>query len=215
MIKLKNMHIIWHGQFCFQIIVTRPKKEQVSILIDPFSKNIGLRVPKIEADILLVTHNNGYGDIKEGIGKSFLITNPGEYEIKEIFIQGIGGGTTIYTIEAEKMRLCHLGDLKQKELASWQIEKIGDIDILMIPVGGTYTISSREAPKIISQIDPKIVSPMHYQIPKLNLPAKKRLEGVDKFLKTMEKKSIESQDKLLTKKKDLPEDGMKIVVLRP
>ena len=113
------------------------------------------------------------------------------------------------------MRICHLGDLKQKELTSWQIEKIGDIDILMIPVGGTYTISSREAPKIISQIDPKIVIPMHYQIPKLNLPAKKRLEGVDKFLKTMGKKSIESQDKLLAKKKDLPEDGMKIVVLRP
>jgi L-ascorbate metabolism protein UlaG (beta-lactamase superfamily) len=99
--------------------------------------------------------------------------------------------------------------LGQKELTEEQVEKIGNIDILMIPVGGVYTISSKEAAKIISQIEPKIVIPMHYQIPKLKI----KLEGLDKFLKTMGVKSPEILNKLTIKKKDVPEEGMEIKVL--
>ena len=239
------MQIIWHGQSCFQIVAHREKNNQVLIVIDPFSEEIGLRVPKLEADILLITHHHyDHNNIRAVSGNPFLIEGAGEYEIKEAFIQGIPswhdnllgkerGTNTIYTIEAEGMRLCHLGDLGQKELTADQLEKIGEIDILMIPVGGTYTISTKEAPKIMAQIEPKIIIPMHYQIPKLKIhPApyapsirdKKKikelgggvkLDGLDKFLKTMGIKSIEPLSKLLIKKKDLSEEEVKIIVLKP
>ena len=218
----KYMHIIWHGQSCFQIIVARNKGEQVSILIDPFDASVGLRAPSLSADILLISHSHSdHNNKKAARGTPFLIEGPGEYEIKEVFIQGITsfhddkegkerGLNTIYSIEAEGMRLCHLGDLGQKELSDDQLEKIGDVDILMIPVGGTYTISAKEAAKIISEIEPRLVIPMHYHIPNLKL----KLDGVDKFLKEMGRKSTEVQPKLLIKKKDLPEET-KIVVLKP
>jgi len=235
MIKLIIMQIIWHGQSCFQIFVRREKNNQVSIVIDPFDESLGLRVPKLEADILLITHSHhDHNNIKAVSGPTsasspFLISGPGEYEVKEVYIRGIPslGENTIYTIKAEDLKLCHLGDLDQKELTADQLEKIGEVDILMIPVGGIYTISSKEAPKIMAQIEPKIIIPMHYQVPKLKIhPVKSReagakqfngvkLDGLDKFLKTMGIKSIESLPKLSIKKKDLSEEEIKIIVLKP
>jgi len=149
------MNIIWHGHSCFEIITTRNKNERVSIIIDPFSKEIGLRVPKLLGDILLVTHQHyDHNNIKAVNGDPFVIEEPGEYEIKDIFIQGIfswhdpkegkeRGPNIIYTIDTpEEIKVCHLGDFGQKELKEEQLEKIGGIDILMIPVGGVYTISA-------------------------------------------------------------------------
>ena len=118
---------------------------------------------------------------------------------------------TIYLFEAEDLRFCHLGDLGQKQLTDEQLEKIDGVDILMIPVGGGYTIDSSAAQKIIGQIEPKIVIPMHYALPK----QKQDLDDVAKFLKTMGKNSIVPQDKLVIKKSALSENGMEIVVLQP
>ncbi len=217
------MIINWHGQSCFQIIARREKNNQVSIVIDPFSEEIGLRVPKLEADILLITHSHhDHNNIKAVSGSPFLIEGPGEYEIKEVYIQGIHswhderegkerGENTIYTIEAEDLRLCHLGDFGQKELTEEQLEKIGEVDILMIPVGGVFTISAKEATRVMSQIEPKIIIPMHYQIPKL----KKKFDGIDKFLKVVGIKSITPESKLSIKKKDIVQEEVKIVVLQP
>jgi len=222
--------ITWAGQSCFQILVSNSKDIQVYIVIDPFDEKIGLKLPNLNADILLVTHDhydhNNVDDIKPssaGGGNPFLIKGPGEYEVKGVFIQGIPsfhdnqegrerGNNTIYTIETEGMRICHLGDLGQKQLTDEQLDKIGTVDILMIPVGGTYTISSAEAPKVIGQIDPKIVIPMHYSLPKLKVD----LEDVNKFLKAMGKNSSEGVDKLIVKLSTLPKDGQtEIVVLKP
>ncbi len=222
------MNIIWHGQSCFQISTSQGKNNHVNIVTDPFSENIGLRLPKLEADILLVSHqHHDHNNIKAVSAPAsgvtpFLISGPGEYEIKNIFIQGIHswhddkegeerGENTIYTIEAEDLKLCHLGDFGQKELTEEQLEKIGEIDILMIPIGGVYTISTREALKIMSQLEPKIIIPMHYQIPKLNI----KLDGLDKFLKTVGIKSITPENKLTIKKKDISPEEVKIIVLKP
>lgn len=217
------MQIIWHGQSCFQIITPRNKGEATSILIDPFSEEIGLRMPKLEADIVLVTHSHhDHNNVKAISGKPFLISGPGEYEIKNVFIQGIHswhdasqgkerGQNTIYTLETEDLKLCHLGDLGQRELTEEQLDKIGEVDILLIPIGGVYTISAKEAMKIMSQIEPKITIPMHYQIPKLKL----KLDGLDKFLKSVGIKSIEPENKLSIKKKDIAPEEAKIVILKP
>ncbi len=217
------MQIIWYGQSCFQILALRNKGEEVSIVIDPFSQDIGLKLPKLVGDILLVSHQHqDHNNIKGVSGNYFLIEGPGEYEVKNVFVQGIPsfhddsqggerGENTIYTIEVEDLQICHLGDLGQKELTQEQLEAIGEVDILMIPAGGVFTISSKEAPKIMSQIEPKITIPTHYQIPKLKL----KLDGVDKFLKTFGIRSLEPVKKLSIKKKDLSPEEAKIILLQP
>jgi L-ascorbate metabolism protein UlaG (beta-lactamase superfamily) len=217
------MQIIWKGQSCFQIITSQGKDSQVSLIIDPFGPECGLKVPNLSGDILLVTHDHpSHNNIKAVSGQPFLINGLGEYEIKGVYIQGIPafhdknfgkekGRVTIYTIESEKMRVCHMGDFGQKELFPEQLEDIGEIDILLIPIGGNETIGSEEAQKIISQIEPKIVIPMHYSLPKL----KAKLDGLDKFLKVMGEKNQESLPKLTIKSKDLTtEEETKTIVLR-
>ncbi len=208
------MKINWHGQSCFQINVSRNKKEQINIVIDPVSKESGLKIPKVKADILILTDGNGGKEKPSDFGDPFVIGRPGEYEVKDIFIRGIAGENNIYTMEAEKMRICHLGGLNQEELAPKQLEEVGDVDILMVPVGNIGTIGSREASKVVSQIDPRIVIPMNYKIPNLKV-SDKEAEGVDNFLKIMGKKDVDSQDKFLIKGKDLSGKGLEVIVLNP
>jgi len=215
--------IYWAGQSCFQISVSNSRDHSADIVIDPYDEKIGLKLPNLSADILLVTHDHyDHNDVKSVKGDPFLIQGPGEYEVKGVFVQGIPsfhddkegkerGQNTIYVIEAEDMKFCHLGDLGQKQLTDEQLEKIDGIDVLMIPVGGTYTIDSSEAQKVISQIEPKIVIPMHYALPKNKI----KLDEVSKFLKTMGKNSVIPQDKFTIKASALPKDGIEIVVLTP
>jgi L-ascorbate metabolism protein UlaG (beta-lactamase superfamily) len=235
------MNIIWHGQSCFEIVATPAKNNQIKIVIDPFSEEIGLKIPKLEADIVLLAHNHhGHNSVKAISGSPFLISGPGEYEIKNIFIQGIPSlvaetsshllprpasrhsatgnkeekewdENTIYTIEAEDLKLCHLSDLGQKELTEEQLEGIGDIDILMVPIGGISTISAKEALRIMAQVEPKITIPMYYALPRLKV----KLDGLDKFLKPLGIKSIIPESKLTIKKKDISSEEAKIVVLKP
>jgi len=218
------MQITWHGQSFFEIKVKRNKENsEVKIAIDPFDEKIGLKVPKVEADILLITHQHyDHNNKKAILGNPFLIEEPGEYEVKGIFVKGISsfhdnsqgkerGLNTIYKIEVEEMKICHLGDLGQKELAEQQVEEIGEVDILMVPVGGVYTIGSKEAANIVSQIEPKIVVPMHYKIPKLKLD----LQGKEKFLKVMGAEGVEPQKKLKINLKDLLREETEIVALTP
>src|SRR3989344_1082325 len=158
------MMINWFGQSCFRIEV-----KEGSLLIDPFSKEIGLKPPKIKDDIVLVSHDHDdHNNVEDLPSESFLINNPGEYEKKGIAIRGISsyhdksegkerGLNTIYIVKAEDMTICHLGDLGQEKLDEKQVEEIGDIDILFIPVGGNYTINGKEAVGVISQIEPKII----------------------------------------------------------
>jgi L-ascorbate metabolism protein UlaG (beta-lactamase superfamily) len=217
------MNINWRGQSCFQITSSQNKNNQVSIVIDPYDDSIGLKAPKLQADVLLISHDHrDHNNIKAVSGDPLIINGPGEYDVKEAVINGIPGfhdnsqgsekGTiTIYTIETEEIKLCHLSDLGQKELTSEQLDKIGDIDILMIPIGGTYTINSAEAIKIMAQIEPKIIIPMHYKIPKLNI----KLDGVDNFLKDLGIKNLETLPKLSIKKKDISTEEAKIIILEP
>ena len=221
--KIKNMKISWFGQACFQITAQPAKDTQANIVIDPFGE-IGLKMPSLEADVLLMSHGHeDHSNIKAVKGDPFTIEDAGEYEIKGVFIKGIRsfhddkegkerGTNTIYTIDTEGIRLCHLGDLGQSQLTDAQVEDIGTVDVLMIPVGGEYTIDGAQATKIIGQLEPKIVIPMHYELPKLKF----KLESVDKFLKAMGKSAVEPQDKLTLKASALPKEGeTQIMVLKP
>ena len=214
--------ITWAGQSCFQISVSNSRDHEANIVIDPFSEEFtGLKLPNFSADIVLVTHDHkDHNNVKDIKGDPFVVQSPGEYEVKEVFVQGIPsfhddsngkekGKNTIYVLESEDIRFCHLGDIGQKQLTDEQLEKIDRVDILMISVGG---VGVNNFQKIISQIEPKIVIPMHYNIPKLKLD----LGEVSKFLKTMGKDSIVPQDKLTIKSSALPKEGaMEIVLLQP
>ncbi len=215
------MNIVWHGHAFFHITTNPQKNSPIRIAIDPYDKSIGLRVPKTEAEILLITHQHyDHNNIKAVSGNPFLIEGPGEYDVKNVFIEGIPsfhdeskgkerGENIIYVIESEGIRLCHLGDIGQKELTEEQLQKIGEIDILMIPVGGTYTISAQETTKIMSQIEPKITIPMHYSLPGLKI----KLDPITKFLKVFGLKSVQPIKKLSIKKKDIISDEVKIIIL--
>jgi len=217
------MKITWYGHSCFQIITQTDKNNKVSIVIDPFSDEIGIKLPKLEADVVLITHDHhDHNNFKAISGNPLVINGPGEYETKGVFIQGIPGfhddvqgkergGITMYTVEAEEISICHLGDLGQKELTTEQVDSMNGIDVLMIPIGGTYTVSAKEALKIMSQIEPKITIPMHYALPKLKI----KLAGLGDFQKMLGVSSIEPLASLSIKKKDFSEEEAKIIVLKP
>ncbi|HNZ84049.1 MAG TPA: MBL fold metallo-hydrolase [Candidatus Pacearchaeota archaeon] len=209
------MHIYWKGQSCFNIMATCGKGETLSILIDPIDPKTDTKLSKQKSDVCIFTNNQVSTEGLDG----FIINEPGEYEIKGIYIKGIGCPDCaekertdyIYTIEAEEMKICHLGNLKQKELSSKQLSAIGEIDILMIPVGGDYVLDEKEAAEIINQIEPRIVIPMVY---KTDL-VKTKLEDVKVFLKEVGEAGKTPQDKLLIKKKDLDNTEGEVVVLQP
>ena len=209
------MNINWLKETSFQINTQKNKNGSVSILIDPFNEKGGLRAPKITADILLFDEENEKKKLPS-IKNSFLVSNPGEYDMKNVYIQGIpaktkleGVKTVIYTIESEEIRICHLGKLGQEELSSEQIEQIGEVDILMVPIDGEESINYKEAAKIIAQIEPKITIPMNYS----SLKQEDKSSGLDKFLKEFGIESLQPLPKLSIKKKDISKDEAKIIIL--
>lgn len=215
------MKIAWYGHSCFKLMVKSKNGDKITIITDPFEKSVGLSPPRGNADIVLVSHDHyDHNNVKAISGEPFIANGPGEYDVKGVFVKGIysfhdtsqgaeRGANTIYVIEAEDMKICHLGDFGEKELSSEQLDKIGEVDILMIPVGGIYTIDANEAVKIINQIEPKVVIPMHYKIPKLTL----KLNSVDKFLEEIGTQK-ETLEEFSIQKKDLTEQEMKVVVMK-
>ncbi len=214
------MQIQWLGQSYFKI-QTKNNGDEVIIATDPYGADIGLKPPKIQADIVTISHqHHNHNNLDAIKGEPFVIDGPGEYETKGVFIYGIPawhdnkegkerGGTIIYRIIAENMNILHLGDLGDL-LTDEQIEKINEVDILLIPVGGIYTIDGKKANEIISQLEPRIVIPMHYNIP--GLKTKQELDGVEKFIKESGL-PVEKMDKLKIAKKDLPQEETKIILL--
>ena len=217
------MKISWYGQSLFHIS-SRTKKSQVSISINPFEKEVGLKTPILKADILLSGDKENH-NLKNIKNDYFLIDNPGEYEVKGVFIEGIPtfnfknekeeesersfDGNTIYTIEVDGIKVCHLGNIKQKELKEDQLERIGMVDILMVPVGGEDTLTAKEAIGIIGQIEPGIIIPMQYAVPKLKI----KLDKVDDFLKLSKVEDLKPIEKLVIKKSDIDSEQPKIITL--
>jgi len=212
------MKIKWYGHASF-LIETKGKK----IVTDPYVPNaFGGSItygpiPDV-VDIALVSH-----DHDDHAGVKYLKGNPmvikeGEKSVEGIKIKGISsyhdssrgrdrGPNTIFVIESEGLRVCHLGDLGHV-LTEDQIKEIGDVDILFIPVGGTYTIDARDADEVVSQLKPRIVIPMHYKTPKCNFP----ISGVDSFV--MNKKNVKrlAKSEVEISKENLP-DRQEIWVL--
>ena len=213
------MKIAWYGQACFKLIVKAKNGDKITIITDPFSKEIGLTPPRSGADIVTVSHDHyDHNNVKALRGQPYVIDSAGEYEIKNVFIEGVEsyhddkqgsarGGNIIYRIDMDNISVTHLGDLGHA-LDNKQLEKLAGTDILLIPVGGKYTIDAKKAMEVVSQIEPRIVIPMHYKVKGLKID----IAGVDKFIKEIGVKPT-YEEKLKISKKDLPAEDMELVVL--
>ena len=213
------MILTWLGHSCFKM-QDKAGPDGVTVITDPFDKETGLKLPNYEADIVTVSHDHhDHNNVSALRGNPFVINCAGEYDVKNVLIEGIDsyhdtnngserGANLIFRFEIDDISVVHLGDLGQV-LDSTQLEKLAGTDILLIPVGGKYTLDAQKAVEVISQIEPRIVIPMHYKTPDLKI----EIEGVDKFIKEIGL-TPSYEEKLKISKKDLPQEDMELVVLQ-
>jgi L-ascorbate metabolism protein UlaG (beta-lactamase superfamily) len=215
------MDITYLGHSSFKI-----KTRTASVITDPFDpKMVGLKYSGVEGEIVTVSHDHGDHNAVDRVASTKKVVNgPGEYEIQGVSIMGYKtfhdgkqgaerGENTVYVIEADGLRLVHLGDLGHP-LSDELVDEIGDVDVLMIPVGGFFTIGPKEATEIISKIEPYFVIPMHYKVPDLSPDISEKLLPVDDFLKESGL-TTETLPKFSLKKEDILEDqNTKVIVLQ-
>jgi L-ascorbate metabolism protein UlaG (beta-lactamase superfamily) len=214
------MDITYLGHSSFKI-----KTRLASVVTDPYDpKMVGLKYSGVEGEIVTVSHqhsDHNASDKVSGVKKVF--EGPGEYEVSGVSIMGYPtfhdakngeerGDNTIYVIEVDGLRVVHLGDLGHG-LSDELLDEIGDVDVLMIPVGGFYTLGPKEAAEVVSKIEPYFVIPMHYKLPGMNAANFDKLEPVETFLKESGL-PVENLPKFTVKKEDILEDqNTKVIVL--
>ena len=203
------LQIRWHGHACFEIT------NDITLVTDPHDgKSIGIPAPSATGDIILVSHDhydhNKVKSVEKGDSK--VVTDERKRNISNIEIKGFEsfhdevqgakrGNNIIFKFISDDITFCHLGDLGH-ELDEKTIQQIGEVDILFIPVGGTYTIDSEEAWNVIKAIKPKITVPMHYKIEGLSLP----IADVDTFLERNMYKILKVGNEIDIEKEELPKE---------
>jgi len=167
-------------------------ESRVKIITDPYDSSVGYTVFELSADVVLTSHKHfDHAYTKSLKGDYVLVDKEGEFNVKGVKIKGIKtfhdkekgqkrGENIVFVIE-DKFSVAHLGDLGH-ELAETELEKMGRVDILLIPVGGVYTINAKEALNVAKAINPKIIIPMHYKTEKLKFD----LGKVEEFTKHFE-----------------------------
>ncbi len=208
------MDINWLGHSCFRL-----KGSQSVVITDPYSPEIGYTLGKQSAAIITVSHQHPGHSFVAGISDNpRVIKGPGEYEVAGTLIIGLAtfhdreegkarGKNTVYVIQLDELSVCHLGDIGHP-LTARQIEEIGNVDILLVPVGGMSTINATTAAEVVRQLEPRLVIPMHFKTPVVN----KDLEPIDRFLKEMGVKDAATRPRLTVTKNNLPA-GMQVVLL--
>jgi len=199
------MNIKWFGQSCFTIISDNGSK----IVIDPFDKKIGYPLPNLEADIVTTSHNHSdHNNVSIVRGKFTHLDKPGQYLESGIVISGIStfhdnkGGTfrgknIVFKYTIDDINVCHCGDLGHK-FSPKQLEQIGRVDILLLPVGGLATINALAAVEVMEQLKPVITIPMHYRTKALGLLGY-LFSPVEKFLSLSTKTTMTIKNLSLTK----------------
>ncbi len=172
---------------------------------------------KPSANIVTMSHGSPNHSFVQGVsGDPRIVNGPGEYEVADVLIAGIatsmaprvGPTNTAYVFRVDDLIVCHLGDLREL-LTDAQIEEIGNIDILLLPVGGGGALGPAQAAPVISQLEPSVVVPMHYRVDGVQVDG---LEPVDTFCKEVGLKEFVAEPKLTVTKSSLPHE-LKIVVL--
>jgi L-ascorbate metabolism protein UlaG (beta-lactamase superfamily) len=195
------------------------KGKSTTVITDPYPPDLGYSLDKPDARVVTVSHDHPEHSYVEAVtGEPRIINRPGEYEVGGVLIIGLStfhdaekgavyGRNTVFAIEIDEVSICHLGDLGHP-LSSDQIEELGKIDVLLVPVGGRSTISASQAAALIRSIEPKIVIPMHYK----TLTLTKDLDSVDKFLKEMGLTEAVPQPKINITRSSLPPTTQVVVL---
>lgn len=211
------------GHACFRL-----RGRDGIVICDPYGRSTGLDLGRPSAHIVTVSHghpdHNNVAQVRPMREKLFVVEAPGEYEVGGVLITGVRtyhdkakgaerGHNTVFVIHLDDVVFCHLGDLGH-ELSQAQVEAIGNVDVLFVPVGGGETIDAAEAINVISQIEPRIVVPMHYATAQLSF--EQPLAPLDRFTHEMGIKEVVAEEKLSLAASNLPGDSeeTRIVVLR-
>jgi len=182
-VKLK-----WFGHSCFLLTAD----SGVKVLIDPFDPEVGYKLPPQEADIVTTSHNHeDHNYLKAVSGKFKHLNKPGAFSERGIEITGIvtyhdkvqgkkSGRNVVFKFTVDGLNICHCGDLGHVFTAE-QLQALGPVDVLLVPVGGNYTIDHELAAEVCSLVSPKVIIPMHYKTEVNDYP----IAGVDLFLTRM------------------------------
>jgi L-ascorbate metabolism protein UlaG (beta-lactamase superfamily) len=208
------MEITWLGRSCMRI-----RAKEATVVTDPCDRSTGYSIGRPTADIVTVSHSDPAHAYVDGVaGSPRVIEGPGEFEISGASIVGVqtyrgkektpeSGKNVTYVIELEDLRIGHLGGIGHVPTSD-QIEAMGGVDILMVPVGGGESLDAPPAAETITLLEPKLVIPMNYKTD----AEKSKLDPLDRFLKEMGAKSPEHHAKVTITKSSLPEETQVLVV---
>lgn len=207
------MDLTWYGLSCFRL----RERNYAHIVTDPFNGKTGLPTPKLKADVVTVSHDApGHNHVKAVSDYQFALTGPGEYEIGSVFITGVvtsnkadDARNMLYVFDYDSITIAHLGDMRQVPTQA-QMESLGEVNILLVPVGGGNSLNAAQAAEVVSMLEPNIVVPMHYAVPGLKF----ELAGVDRFLNQMGVTEPTEESMLRISASRLPEET-EVVVLAP
>jgi L-ascorbate metabolism protein UlaG (beta-lactamase superfamily) len=195
------LDVTWLGHGCFRL-----RGRSAAVVTDPYPPAIGLKLQRLDADLVTISHAHDNHSYAQAVREAYEIRGPGEYEVAGVAVIGVPtyhdaekgakhGRNTVYLIEIDDVRVCHLGDLGHS-LDDTEAEPLSSADVLLVP--------------IVRQLEPRYVVPMHYAIPGLKLA----LEPIDRFLKEMGLAAGEPQPKLSVQASS-GEYETKLVVLEP
>ena len=206
------MEITWYGRACFRL-----KGKEATAITDPCPPATGFVAGKHDVDLLTISHAHSDHSYTRSISAGLTLTRPGEYEFHDLLVTGVRtyhdgsrgterGENMIFAVEVDGVHICHLGDLGHL-LTEEQVAELGPIDVLLVPVGGTTTVTPAEATEVVSQLSPKLVIPMHFAID----GASGDLMSADTFLHEMSVEPIR-QPKAIVTPSSLP-DETQVVLL--
>jgi len=209
------LDVTWLGHGCFRL-----RGRNAAVVTDPYPPAIGLKLQRLDADLVTISHEHENHSYVQAVREPYEIRGPGEYEVAGVSVIGVPtyhdaekgakhGRNTVYLIEIDDIRVCHLGDLGHS-LDDAEAETLSSADVLLVPVGGRSTISATQAAEVVRQLEPRYVVPMHYAIPGLKL----QLDPIDRFLKEMGLTAGEPLAKLSVQRSS-GDYETKLVVLEP
>ncbi|HWE61915.1 MAG TPA: MBL fold metallo-hydrolase [Chloroflexota bacterium] len=206
------MEITFSGHSCFRL-----RGKEVSVITDPYTVPPGSPPPKLQADIVTISHDHpGHNNAALVGDEPRVINGPGEYEIRGVLISGVAtfhdsangrefGRNTVYVLQMDELRLCHLGDLGHV-LSTEQVDEIGTVDVLFVPARG-HVIDTAKAAEVVSQIEPSLIVPMHYAG-----PGDDGLASIEKFCHEMGLRQITPQPRLSVTRSSLPQETQVVVL---
>lgn len=212
------VEITWLGHSCFRL-----RDRAATVVTDPYGKDMGLILPRVRADIVTVSHDADDHNFIRGVKGDFqVLSGPGEYEVSAVFVTGLElrgerkakkdamlqPRNTVFLFEFDDLTVCHLGDLEIVPTQAQVEEALGEVDVLLIPVGGGESLNASQASEVVSLLEPHIVIPMHYRVPGVE----SKLDPANKFLKEMGLDKVPPQEALKVSRGGLPEETQVVLL---